>query len=147
MVRMLETVGERNYAGEDNYIIQQVYPEGGGGEIALWRAVITQALMDAGSHSAKPDHRRDRREAIAWLSGGSEDFCEVCMLADKDPEDVRKKAREAIGRNCTWRNNPRKIMAQRKEHLRRISELQNPVSEVGRSPGGEFDKIQLKVVS
>lgn len=34
-------------------------------EPGLWRAVITQALMDAASHSKKPEARRTRSEALA----------------------------------------------------------------------------------
>jgi len=74
------------------------------GERALWRAVITQALMDAGSNSAKKEMKYDKAQAIAWLASGSKDFHQVCTLADMDPEYVRQKSKEAIKRGCSWRN-------------------------------------------
>jgi hypothetical protein len=73
------------------------------GEVALWRAVITQALMDAGSNSNKSEARSARAHAISWLGGDSDDFNEVCELANLTPEYVRKKAKEAISRGCKWR--------------------------------------------
>lgn len=73
------------------------------GECALWKAVITQALMDAGSKSLKPESTQEKRRAIQWLLGGSDDFITVCLHADLDPEYVREKARIAIQRGCVWR--------------------------------------------
>ena len=72
-------------------------------EVAMWRGVITQALMDAGSNSKKPEYRRIKAEAISWLSGISDDFYEVCRNADLCPIYVKKKAKEAISRGCVWR--------------------------------------------
>ena len=73
------------------------------GEEALWRAVITQALMDAGSHSTKREMRFVKAQAIAWLAGTSQDFHDVCALAGLPADYVRGKAREAIAKNCAWR--------------------------------------------
>ncbi len=73
------------------------------GEVALWRGVITQALMDAGSDSQKDDARKAKAEAIAWLSGISDDFYAVCSLARLNPEYVKTGAKQALGRGCTWR--------------------------------------------
>jgi len=72
-------------------------------EPGLWRAVITQALMDAASSSARPDLRRAKREALDWLLSSSCDFETVCDHAGLDPDYVRSRARSAITRNCTWR--------------------------------------------
>lgn len=72
-------------------------------EPSLWRAVITQALMDAATASAKPDARRVRSDAVQWLLGNSEDFEYVCDNAGLDPDYVRSRARVALQRNCTWR--------------------------------------------
>lgn len=72
-------------------------------ETALWRAVITQALMDAGSESRKPEAAQEKRQAIRWLLGNSEDFTTVCLNADLDPAYVRNKAVAAIERGCVWR--------------------------------------------
>ena len=72
-------------------------------EPGLWRAVITQALMDAASNSAKPDIQRARRDALQWLLSHSSDFETVCDHAGMDPSYVRAKARLAIARGCEWR--------------------------------------------
>lgn len=72
-------------------------------ERALWSAVITQALMDAGSASKKPEAQHEKAKAIRWLLGNSEDFITVCQNADLDPHYVREKAKAAIDRGCIWR--------------------------------------------
>ncbi len=72
-------------------------------EPGLWRAVITQALMDAASHSKKPEARRTRSDALAWLLGDSVDFDTVCDHAGFEPGYVRRRAREALARGCSWR--------------------------------------------
>ena len=72
-------------------------------EPGLWRAVITQALMDAASQSRKSEAKRSRRDAIEWLLGESRDFEAVCDNAGFDPDYVRRRAREALLRNCEWR--------------------------------------------
>lgn len=73
------------------------------GEEALWSAVITQALMDAGSKSRKPEAVQEKAKAIRWLLGDSEDFHTVCQNAGLDPAYVREKAKAAIARGCVWR--------------------------------------------
>ena len=40
---------------------------------SLWRAVITQALMDAASSSKKKYYIADKARARAWLKGYSDD--------------------------------------------------------------------------
>jgi hypothetical protein len=72
-------------------------------EPGLWRAVITQALMDAASASHKPDIKRAKREALSWLLSYSSDFETVCDHAGLDPDYVRGRARIALARNCEWR--------------------------------------------
>ncbi len=72
-------------------------------EPGLWRAVITQALMDAASRSRKSDAKRSRRDALEWLLSDSHDFEAVCDNAGFDPGYVRRRAREALARNCQWR--------------------------------------------
>jgi hypothetical protein len=73
-------------------------------EMAMWTAVITQALMDAGSESAKPEAQHEKAKAIRWLLGNSEDFVTVCQNAGLDPQSIRKKAMLAIERGCVWRS-------------------------------------------
>ena len=72
-------------------------------EPGLWKAVITQALMDAASQSKKAEAKRSKREALEWLSGSSSDFETVCDHAGLDPAYVRKQIAGALARNCTWR--------------------------------------------
>jgi hypothetical protein len=72
-------------------------------EPSLWRAVITQALMDAASKSPKQEARRTRETVRDWLLTNTSDFEVVCDHAGFDPGYVRRRAREALGRGCEWR--------------------------------------------
>lgn len=72
-------------------------------ESGLWRAVITQALMDAASNSRKSDAMRSRKDALSWLLGNTPDFEVVCDNAGLDPDYVRTKARAALMRGFVWR--------------------------------------------
>lgn len=72
-------------------------------EPSLWRAVITQALMDAASNSRKSEAKRTRSDAMAWLLSDSSDFEAVCDNAGLDPDYVRTRARAALARGCIWR--------------------------------------------
>lgn len=73
------------------------------GEQALWRAVITQALMDAGSTSTRLEAKVARAQAIAWFTRRNRDLQTVCSLAGLDVEYVLGKAKEALKRRCEWR--------------------------------------------
>lgn len=73
------------------------------GEQALWTAVITQALMDAASQSAKRDARKDKTRARDWLATPTDDFQDVCDLAGLDPSYVATRAERAIASGCQWR--------------------------------------------
>ena len=72
-------------------------------EKSLWRAVITQALMDAASRSRKPEAVRHSQEAREWLLGITQDFEIVCQNADLDPDYVRTESCKALARGCVWR--------------------------------------------
>lgn len=72
-------------------------------EPGLWRAVITQALMDAASQSRKSEAKRTRSDALHWLLGEGTDFETVCDNAGLDPDYVRTRARRALARGCQWR--------------------------------------------
>lgn len=72
-------------------------------EPGLWRAVITQALMDAASRSRKSEAQRSRHDALAWLLSKSSDFETVCDHAGLDPDYVRTRARQALARGFEWR--------------------------------------------
>lgn len=63
----------------------------------MWRAVISQAIIDAswvqtGKHESPDDNLLHRDQARAWLLGNSKDFRHVCSLADLDPDAVRDSA-------------------------------------------------------
>jgi len=79
------------------------------GEVALWRAVIDQAISDATlgrMHARKgrrgtmatpgTDRLADLRRAREWLTGMGRDFREVCELALLDPQAVTAAARNSI---------------------------------------------------
>ena len=72
-------------------------------EPGLWKAVITQALMDAASKSQKAEAKRSKREALEWLTGDSSDFEVVCDHAGLDPSYVRTQIAGALMRDCSWR--------------------------------------------
>lgn len=73
-------------------------------EVALWRAVIAQALADARiapiadgrrrSDELSPPQIRHRDRARAWLLGRSRDFGLVCNLALLEPAAVYDAARD-----------------------------------------------------
>lgn len=94
--------------------------DGARGERGLWRGVITQALMDAGSESSKREAKFDRAQAVAWLSGATKDFHMVCSLAGLDSDYVRRKAKEAIKRGCSWRQEEiRRIKAKKRMKVKK----------------------------
>ena len=72
-------------------------------EQSLWRAVITQALMDAASKSAKSEAKRARLEALEWLLSASPDFEDVCEHAGFNPNYVREQSQRALTRGFAWR--------------------------------------------
>ena len=66
-------------------------------EAAMWRAVVTQAVLDAswkrtGKHENVRDNVVNRDKARAWLLGDSKDFRDVCFMAGYDPDAVRESA-------------------------------------------------------
>lgn len=73
------------------------------GEIATWTGVLTQALLDASSKSRKPENLKAKREALAWIRGYSEDFQQVCDMAQMDPELTHRKMIKALENDCVWR--------------------------------------------
>lgn len=72
-------------------------------EPGLWRAVITQALMDAASQSRKSEAKRSRSAAMDWLLSNDSDFEYVCDNAGLDPDYVRTRARRALEQGFNWR--------------------------------------------
>src|SRR5262245_37362871 len=96
------------------------------GERGLWRAVLTQALMDAASHSRKPENQFHKHEATAWLTGFSKDFVMVCDLADLDPSYVRRAVKRALLSGCKWRT---EAGTGRRKRTRRLREAPSPPPE------------------
>lgn len=70
------------------------------GEVAMWRAVIHVALLDAigvgPSAPSATERRRLRDEARSWFQRAGRDFRTVCDLALLDPEVVREHALRLI---------------------------------------------------
>jgi hypothetical protein len=56
--------------------------------LALWRAVILQAIIDARTHSLAPEAVAAKHSAINWLRLGNQSFRAVCDLADCSPHQV-----------------------------------------------------------
>ncbi|MFM9889755.1 MAG: hypothetical protein ACKVOE_03790 [Rickettsiales bacterium] len=94
------TTSHSSTTSDHNHLTNQSFADH---EPGLWRAVITQALMDAASQSHKSEARRSRDDAIRWLMSDTSDFETVCDNAGLDPDYVRGRAIQALGRGCTWR--------------------------------------------
>ena len=95
----------------------EIPPMGIIGERALWRAVITQALMDASSQSKKMELKYEKSQALCWLTASNEDFRTVCENAGYCPHYIREQSIEAIKRDCKWRA-PAKIRPTAKPKIR-----------------------------
>ncbi|MDE3059739.1 MAG: hypothetical protein KGJ06_01860 [Pseudomonadota bacterium] len=94
------------------------------GEMALWVAVITQAMMDALSQAKTAEASYQKHEAICWLTSNSKDFAMVCLCAGLDPAYVRRKAKKALAAPVPWRAEAGKgkRYLERKAYRRRIKE-------------------------
>jgi len=83
---------------------------------ALWASVLVQACVDARTKSNKPEARKVKVEALAWLNNAvkNDDFVMVCDLAGYDPKDVRRIIKEvihgekALNFYCTRRERPQR---------------------------------------
>lgn len=64
--------------------------------VALWRAVIMQALDDATMFGATSKAKLEISQARSWLLSPNQHFNEVCALADLEPSQVRLFARKRI---------------------------------------------------
>lgn len=70
----------------------------------LWRAVLSQALIDALSISPSVENRLEKLKAINWIKSGikgkNRDFDEVCDMADLSINYVKElylKALKKVG--------------------------------------------------
>ncbi len=68
------------------------------GEIALWKAVILQALIDLQSNSKKKIANTYRIKALMWFNLKNKEFLQVCNWAGLDPLYVYEKA-QVVKRN------------------------------------------------
>lgn len=65
-------------------------------DVALRKAIIMQAIVDATSIARDVKAIKAKYEAHFWLLEGGEDFKQICIEADLDPQFVRDVAREEI---------------------------------------------------
>ena len=65
-------------------------------ELRLFRAIITQAIEDAMYDGLYKYKIIDKREAIAWLIGKSNDFKMICHYADINSEYASMKFAKAM---------------------------------------------------
>ncbi len=61
-------------------------------EIALWKAVILQAMLDLQTNSKKKIANTYRVKALMWFNLKNEDFLTVCNYAGLDPLYVYQKS-------------------------------------------------------
>jgi hypothetical protein len=67
-------------------------------EVALWRAVIWQALCDLQrvTNASPNSYEHLRSTAKVWLLENTVSFYHVCFMADLIPSRVRQRAMEAV---------------------------------------------------
>lgn len=66
------------------------------GEIALWKSVITQALLDATIQQNDIQSKAIRHKAKAWFNITNKDFIQICEMANLEPSIIQKKALQTI---------------------------------------------------
>jgi hypothetical protein len=64
--------------------------------VALWRAVINQALIDLRSNSKKREAMKHYKNAKTWLTDYNIDFITACTLAQLDPHSIVNEAWKII---------------------------------------------------
>ena len=69
-------------------------------EIILYKAIITQAIIDATNTSDAPKARAMEQDAKTWIFGNSDYFQKICYMAEIEPGFVVKITKEAIKLNC-----------------------------------------------
>ena len=65
-------------------------------ELRLFRSIITQAIEDAMYEGLHKYKIIDKREAVAWLTGISNDFKMICHFADINSEYASMKFAKAM---------------------------------------------------
>ena len=69
-------------------------------EITLYKAIITQAIIDATDISELPRAKLLEQDAKVWIFGNSDHFQKICYMAGIEPGFVVKITKEAIKLNC-----------------------------------------------
>jgi hypothetical protein len=72
-------------------------------EIALWKAVIMQSVLDVMSNSGRASDILAKKVSLEWLDKKNKNFIVVCGYADLDPDWVLKKVFFALENPRTWR--------------------------------------------
>jgi len=68
-------------------------------ETRLYKAIITQAIIDVSNNSNSTENKKYEMEAKNWLFGNSFHFRDVCNKAELDPKSVVQMAKDAIKMN------------------------------------------------
>lgn len=68
-------------------------------EVRLYKAILTQAIIDLSNVADNKEARRLELEAKKWIFGNSHDFQEICHNAEMSPGFVIKIAKDAIKLN------------------------------------------------
>ena len=72
-------------------------------EIALWKAVIMQSVLDLMSTSKRTEVFLAKKSAGTWLDKRNVNFVTVCNYANLEPDWVLKKIDFAIKNPRMWR--------------------------------------------
>ena len=88
-------------------------------EVRLYKAILTQAIIDASNIMDVKDSKKLELEAKIWIFGNSQYFQEVCYNAEIEPGFVIRIAKEAIKLNCTKKiyTKPKKTTRKNKFNL------------------------------
>lgn len=65
-------------------------------EVTLYKAIITQALIDATNISESKAAKKIEMEAKEWIFSNSKHFQEICLLAKLEPSLVINVSKELI---------------------------------------------------
>lgn len=68
-------------------------------EVRLYKAILTQAIIDASNISAIKEAKKLELEAKTWIFGNSQYFQEVCYYAQMEPGFIIRIMREVIKLN------------------------------------------------
>jgi len=80
-----------------------IHDENDAPEIGVWKSVILQAVIDATSRSAKRENIIAKKLALKWLNSKSQDFYDVCMLANLNPYITKIKIKRALENVNQWK--------------------------------------------